>query len=120
MSCETRGQFGFTLRNQVTGRSVLPVGSGVRSEPPGGGNRMRARTLVAVLAAVALAAGVTGCAAKTSGSSPGSAPAAAPSEPALSGPAPSGAAAVAVPAGLAFKGTTVDGKAYDAATLAGK
>ncbi|GIJ49476.1 thiol:disulfide interchange protein [Virgisporangium aliadipatigenens] len=78
---------------------------------------MRARALVAVLAAIALAAGVTGCAAKTSGSSGGSPPAA---ESALPGPTASGTAAPVVPAGLAFKGKTVDGKNYDAAALAGK
>jgi len=84
---------------------------------------MRARALVAVLAAIALAAGVTGCTGGSSGPSGGLPPGAA--DPASPSPvAPSGstaaAAPVAVPAALTFKGTTVDGKAYDAAALAGK
>ncbi|MET9515181.1 redoxin domain-containing protein [Streptomyces sp. NPDC002994] len=83
---------------------------------------MRARSfLPAVLAAAVLT--VTGCG-SGSGSGSGSDKGAGSSSPApASGPASSGAGATGsadVPEVLRFTGTTVDGKPFDAATLAGK
>jgi thiol-disulfide isomerase/thioredoxin len=87
---------------------------------------MRLRALVAVLAAIALAAGVTGCAGESSGTSGASAPGAAGAPPPGTDPAapdavPAGPGSAApVPATLAFSGKTIDGKTYDAGSLAGR
>ncbi|MCP3757243.1 redoxin domain-containing protein [Streptomyces sp. TBY4] len=86
---------------------------------------MRPRTLApAVLAAALLA--VTGCAADdgpaagTGAGAPSSTASAPVESPAPSDPGMSGAAGAPVPAVLDFTATTVDGKPFDAKTLAGK
>ncbi|MCJ0872576.1 redoxin domain-containing protein [Streptomyces sp. AP-93] len=94
-----------------------------RPHPEHTGVDMRPRTLApAVLAAVLLSA--TGCAAddgSTAGTGAGAAPSTTSAQsPAPSDPGKSGASGAQVPAVLDFTGTTVDGKPFDAKTLAGK
>jgi thiol-disulfide isomerase/thioredoxin len=76
------------------------------------------RTIKSVVAAAAAVAIVAGCGQPSpSAAPPAAAPLAAAPQPAA---AASGAASVVVPASLKFTGTTLDGKTFDAATMAGK
>ncbi|CAL9344646.1 Thiol-disulfide oxidoreductase ResA [Streptomyces sp. enrichment culture] len=79
---------------------------------------MRARlVLTGLLATTALT--LTGCGTQDNASSTG-AETASPTASGTSTPARSGSGTTAVPEALRFTGTTVDGKPFDAATLAGK
>ncbi|GAA3345973.1 hypothetical protein GCM10020358_55170 [Amorphoplanes nipponensis] len=73
------------------------------------------RGLAGRAAAGLLTALLAGC-----GSSAAVSPAPGPAAVPAPGPSAAAAPAVAVPASLAFTGTTLDGKTFDAATLAGK
>jgi thiol-disulfide isomerase/thioredoxin len=76
------------------------------------------RTIKSVVAAAAAVAIVAGCGQPSPfAAPPAAAPLAAAPQPAA---AASGAASVVVPASLKFTGTTLDGKTFDAATMAGK
>lgn len=80
---------------------------------------MRARLILpGLLAATALT--LVGCGTETSASSSGAAEKSSPTAAGSSAPAQAGAGTAAVPKALRFTGTTVDGKPFDAATLAGK
>ncbi|MEV6408968.1 redoxin family protein [Streptomyces bobili] len=80
---------------------------------------MRVRLILpGLLAATALT--LVGCGAEKTVSSSGAAQKTNPTASGSSAPAQAGAGTAAVPAALRFTGTTVDGKPFDASTLAGK
>ncbi|MBG0851517.1 redoxin domain-containing protein [Streptomyces spinoverrucosus] len=80
---------------------------------------MRARLLFPTLLAAA-ALSLAGCGTQDNASSSGAAAAASPSASDSSAAGRDGSGSAAVPEALQFTGMTVDGKPFDAATLAGK
>ncbi|MEV6599592.1 redoxin domain-containing protein [Actinoplanes sp. NPDC051346] len=82
---------------------------------------MRVRVLLATAAALAAAGcGTTASPASPAGPAPAAAPASTAAPASKAAAAGAAAAAVTVPASLTFTGRTLDGKPFDASTLAGK